>query len=73
MQLQMFAEPRTIPAIKRDGELIADQEQKEEHPFSKPTNELLGNIQNREHTLDLEELGLMRHDFQELGEIFLED
>jgi hypothetical protein len=30
MQLQMVAEPRTIPAIKRDGELIADQEPKEE-------------------------------------------
>jgi hypothetical protein len=55
MQLQMVAEPRTIPAIKCDGELIANQEQKEEL-FFEAYNKMLGNLYNQEHTLDLEDL-----------------
>jgi hypothetical protein len=61
-----------IPAIRHDGVLIADQNRKEDI-FYDYYKGLLGTIQNREYTMDLQLLGLQDHDLSEMVEIFSEE
>jgi hypothetical protein len=55
-----------IPAIRHAGELIMDQQRKEA-VFFDSYNELLGRIQNRERTINLDMLDIQDHDLQDLG------
>ena len=52
--------------------LITDQAQKEEAFFSE-YNGLLGHLQNREHALNLEYIGMQAHDLNELDGLFTEE
>jgi hypothetical protein len=61
-----------IPAVKHGEEMITDQSRKEEI-FFEAHNNLLGAIQNRQHTIDLTKIGLQVHDLQDLGNIFTEE
>jgi hypothetical protein len=61
-----------IPAIRHEGVLITDQKRKEDI-FSDYYNELLGAIQNREHTMDLQLLEIQEHDLLELADIFTKE
>jgi hypothetical protein len=61
-----------IPALRHEGVLISDQKRKEEIFFDSYNN-LLGSIQNRDHTLDLQLLGIQEHDLQDLAAIFTEE
>jgi exonuclease III len=61
-----------IPAIRHAGELITDQQRKEA-VFFDSYNELLGKIQNREHTINLDMLDIQEHDLQDLGALFTEE
>jgi mannosylglycoprotein endo-beta-mannosidase len=61
-----------IPAIRHEGVLITDQKHIEDI-FSDYYNGLLGAIQNREHTMDLQLLGVQEHDLSELADIFSEE
>jgi hypothetical protein len=60
-----------IPAIHHNGKLITDQARKEE-VFFDSYNTLLGNIQNRDHTIDLDMLRMPAHDLEDLALIFSE-
>ena len=61
-----------IPAIRHNGELVTNQQKKEEI-FFETYNSLLGRIENRQETLDLEELGLRGLDLSDLCDIFTEE
>jgi hypothetical protein len=61
-----------IPAIRHAGELITDQQRKEA-VFFDSYNELLGRIQNREHTINLDMLDIQEHDLQDLGALFTKE
>ena len=61
-----------IPAVKVQGEIITDQAGKEE-AFFEAYNALLGTIQNREVTFDLQNLGIPMHNLEDLGELFSEE
>jgi hypothetical protein len=52
-------------------EIITEQDRKVE-AFSDAYMQLLGSIQNREYTLDLEALGLVPRDLQDLDAVFTE-
>jgi hypothetical protein len=62
-----------IPALKHQGELITEQSA-EEKLFFDAYSSLIGEIRNRDHTLDLEELGMQSHveELRELGNLFSE-
>jgi hypothetical protein len=62
-----------IPALKDQGELITEQSA-EEKLFFDAYSSLIGEIRNRDHTLDLEELGMQSHveELRELGNLFSE-
>jgi hypothetical protein len=59
-----------ISVIKHGSELITDQERKE-GIFFDTYNNLIGKVQNREVSLDLEALGLPDRDLEELSDIFI--
>jgi hypothetical protein len=61
-----------IPAIRHNDVLISDQNRKEDI-FSDYYMGLLGTIQNREYTMDLQLLGLQEHDLSEMADIFSEE
>jgi hypothetical protein len=61
-----------IPAIRHAGELITNQQRKEA-VFFDSYNELLGRIQNREHSINLDMLDIQEHDLQDLGALFTEE
>jgi hypothetical protein len=60
-----------IASIKVGEEIVTAQERKVE-AFYEAYVQLLGTVQNREHTLDLEALNIQQHDLQELEAIFTE-
>jgi hypothetical protein len=60
-----------IASIKVGEEIVTAQERKVE-AFYEAYVQLLGTVQNREHTLDLEALDIQQHDLQELEAIFTE-
>jgi hypothetical protein len=60
-----------IPAIKHEGVLVSDQIQKEE-VFFQVYNSLLGSIETRDQSIDLEAIGMVAHDLSNLGDIFSE-
>jgi hypothetical protein len=60
-----------IASIKVGEEIITEQDRKVE-AFSDAYMQLLGSIQNRDYTLDLEALGLVPRDLQELDVVFTE-
>jgi hypothetical protein len=59
-----------IPAIKHEGVLVSDQIQKE--VFFQVYNSLLGSIETRDQSIDLEAIGVVAHDLSNLGDIFSE-
>jgi hypothetical protein len=63
-----------IPAIRHEEELITEEERKQEI-FFEAYEELLGKIHNREHTINLEELGMSGAEVElsDLDDIFSED
>ena len=61
-----------IPALKHGEDIIMDHSRKEE-VFFDMYNNLPGSIQIREHSLDLDTLGLPTHDLRELGNMISED
>jgi hypothetical protein len=61
-----------IPAIRHGNELITDQSRKEE-VFFNSYRELLGRIQNRESTIDLDVLEMQEQLLGDLEEIFSEN
>lgn len=61
-----------ITHIKREGEIISDKEKKEEAFFQAYEN-LLGKEHTREHSLDLQYLGVQAHNLNELEGIITEE
>ena len=63
-----------IPSISHNGEVITDQERKEE-VFFEAYSKILGQVNNREFALDLEEVGLPENSesLLDLGDMFSED
>jgi hypothetical protein len=60
-----------IASIKVGEQIITEQDRKVE-AFSDAYMQLLGSIQNRDYTLDLEALGLVPRDLQDLDAVFTE-
>jgi hypothetical protein len=58
-----------IPAIHLEGEIVTGQGRKVE-AFTEAFQQLLGSIQNREHTLNLHELNRTTHNLQSLEVMF---
>jgi hypothetical protein len=54
-----------IPSVRVEEEVITDQDRIVQE-FTRAYTGLLGTIQNRDHAIDLEALGLPSHDLQEL-------
>ena len=61
-----------VPAIRVNGELVSDETRKEE-AFFRAYSDLLGSIQTRGETLNLQELGMQEHELTDLADIFSEE